>query len=94
MKKEYDFKKLKKREDANSRSKCCKIPIGLRVDGSILAALKDEAEKLGLPYQTFTSSILHQYVNNELIDKKTVGILKSFKASQLLKSTPNRTSFI
>lgn len=82
MKKEYDLNKLKRREKKPKVDKsAAKIPISLRLDGSVLAILRDEAEKLGLPYQTFISSILHQYSNNELISKKTVKILKDFKAS-------------
>ncbi len=51
-----------------------KVPISLRIDGSILAKLKNEAEGPWLPYQTFISSILYQYTNDELISKKTKGL--------------------
>lgn len=51
-----------------------KVPISLRIDGSILAKLKNEAEGQWLPYQTFISSILYQYTNDELISKKTKGL--------------------
>jgi hypothetical protein len=30
-----------------------KIPISIRLDGSVLATLKTEAERLGIPYQTY-----------------------------------------
>ncbi len=71
MKKEYDLKKLKKRTggvkvDPNA----AKTPISIRIDGNILATLKTEADRLGIPYQTFISSILHRYANAELVDKK------------------------
>ncbi len=82
MKDEYDLSKLKKREKISKSDKnAAKVPISLRLDGSILAELRDEAERLGLPYQTFISSILFQYAHGELVSKKTVEILKGFRAS-------------
>lgn len=78
MKKEYNLDKMTKRKgkvkvvaDAN------KVAISLRLDSSIIAGLREEAQKLGLPYQTLISSILHQYLNGELISKKNLDILKS-----------------
>jgi predicted DNA binding CopG/RHH family protein len=82
MKKEYELKSLKKRKGKVKVDKdVAKIPISLRIDGSVLAGLKDEAGRLGLPYQTFISSILFQYYNGELVSKKTVKILEDLKAS-------------
>ena len=82
MKKEYELSKLKRREKkVKSDKNAAKVPISLRLDGSVLAKLRDEAERLGLPYQTFISSILYQYVHGELVSKKTVDILKDFRAS-------------
>lgn len=82
MKKEYELKNLKKRKTKIKVDKdAAKVPISLRVDGSILSELKDEAQRLGLPYQTFISSILYQYTNDELISRKTVKILKDLKVS-------------
>lgn len=74
MKKEYDLKKLKPRPGA------AKVPISIRVDGSVLSSLKSEAERLGLPYQTHIGSLLHQYVHGELIEKKAVALLNKLKA--------------
>ena len=34
-----------------------------------------------LPYQSYVGSILHQYVNGELIETRTVEVLKKLKAS-------------
>ncbi len=70
MKKEYDLKKLKKRPgkvkvDLNST----KIPVSLRLDGAVIAALKTEAERIGIPYQTLMGSVLHRFATGELIDK-------------------------
>jgi predicted DNA binding CopG/RHH family protein len=76
MKKEYDFSKMKKRPgktlvvpDAG------KLPVSLRLDYRIISKLKDEAERMGLPYQTLINSILHMYSDGQLIDKKTVELM-------------------
>ena len=81
MKKEYNLKKLKKRPgkvkvDVNAT----KTPISIRLDGSILAALKTEAERLGIPYQTFVGSILHRYVGGELVDRHSPELAKLIKS--------------
>jgi predicted DNA binding CopG/RHH family protein len=82
MKKEYDLRKLKPRtERVKVNRDAAKVAISLRIDGSVLAALKTEAEQLGLHYQTYIGSILHQYAEGYLIDRKTIGILKKLKAS-------------
>lgn len=84
MKKEYDLKKLKKRPSKVIVDKeAAKIPISIRLDGSILASLRTEAERLGIPYQTFIGSILHRFANGELCDPKSIDIkeLISQKAS-------------
>ena len=81
MKKQYDLKKLKKREgDIKYDESATKVPISLRVDGSDLADIREEADRLGMPYQTLVSSILHQYVTDQLIERKTVEMLKKLKA--------------
>lgn len=81
MKKEYDLSKLKKRNKVKSDKSAAKVPISLRLDGGVLAHLKDEAEREGIPYQTLISSILHKFVNGELIDKKLEDLIKSLKVS-------------
>lgn len=80
MKKEYDLKKLKKRTgpvkvDKDSK----KTPISIRLDGSELAEIRTEAERLGIPYQTLISSILHRYVSGELVDRKSPDLRKLLK---------------
>jgi predicted DNA binding CopG/RHH family protein len=83
MKKEYDLTNLKKRPGKVRVDKsAAKIPVGLRLDGSDLALLKSEAERRGIPYQTLVGSILHQYLNEELIERKTVEVLKKLKVSR------------
>ena len=82
MKKEYSPKKLKPRPGAvKVDTEAAKVPISIRVDGSVLAFLKSEAERLGLPYQTYIGSLLHQYVGGDLIETKTVAFLKKLQAS-------------
>jgi predicted DNA binding CopG/RHH family protein len=80
MKKEYDLKKLVKRPgkvkvDANAS----KVAISIRLDGSVLAALKTEADRLGIPYQTHVGSVLHRYVHGDLVDEKAANLVKIIK---------------
>ncbi len=80
MKKEYDLKSLKKRPDkVRVESEAAKIATSLRIDGSDLAALKTEAMRLGIPYQTLIGSLLHRYVTGELVDKSTLSLAKKLK---------------
>jgi predicted DNA binding CopG/RHH family protein len=80
MKKEYDLKKLKKRPGPIKTSpEAAKIPISIRVDGGELAELRTEAERLGIPYQTWIGSILHRYVCGELVDRASPDLKKLLK---------------
>jgi predicted DNA binding CopG/RHH family protein len=82
MKKEYDLKRLKKRPGKVKFDKgAVKVPVSIRLDGSILAAIKTESERLGVPYQTLIGSILHRYASNELIDRRELDLVKSINAS-------------
>jgi len=82
MKKEYDLKKLRRRPGTpKSDPEAARVPISIRLDGSVLASLKTEAERLGIPYQTFISSVLFRFAHGELVDRKSVGLLKRLKAS-------------
>ena len=75
MKKEYNLRELKKRPGKVKASpEAAKTPISIRLDGSLLAELKTEAERLGMPYQSYIGSILHRYVEGELVDLKSVNI--------------------
>jgi len=75
MKKEYNLCELRKRPGRVKASpEAAKTPISIRLEGSLLAELKTEAERLGLPYQSFIGSILHRYVKGELVDVKAVNI--------------------
>ncbi|KYG65501.1 hypothetical protein AZI86_00015 [Bdellovibrio bacteriovorus] len=80
MKKEYDLKKLTKRPNPVKADKeAAKTPISIRIDGGELAEIRTEAERMGIPYQTLISSILHRYVSGELIDRSAPELKKIFK---------------
>ena len=80
MKKEYSLKKLKKRPGrVKTDSQVIKTPVSLRIDSAVLADLKTEAHRQGTPYQTLIGSILHRYIRGELIDRRSVEILKLVK---------------
>lgn len=80
MKKEYDLKKLKRRPGKVKVFKeAVKTAINIRLDGAVLAALQTEAHRMGIPYQTFIGSILHRYTANELVDKKTIDLLRRLR---------------
>jgi hypothetical protein len=75
MKKGYDLAKLGKRPgNVKVDPDAAKIPISIRLDGSVLADLRSEAERLGIPYQTLISSILHRYITGELVDPKAINL--------------------
>jgi len=75
MKKEYNLRKLRKRRGrVKVDSGAVKVPVSIRLDGAVLAELRTEAQRLGIPYQTFVGSILHRYVNQELIDPKSANL--------------------
>lgn len=61
MKKEYDFNKAK-RVDPNRVIKDPKIMISIRIDPNVVAQLRDEADALGIGYQTLISNILLKHV--------------------------------
>lgn len=47
-----------------------KKAITLRINENDLEKIKFEAEKEGIPYQTFITSILHKYTTHQLVDEK------------------------
>jgi len=53
-----------------------KKAITLRISENDLEKIKKEAEKEGIPYQTFITSILHKYITNQLIEEKYIERLK------------------
>jgi predicted DNA binding CopG/RHH family protein len=75
MKREYNLGKLKKRPGkVKTDPDAAKTPISIRLDGGILADLRSEAERLGIPYQTLISSVLHRYIKGELVDPKAIDL--------------------
>ena len=61
---------MKKRSGATKvYPEAAKIAINIRVDAIVVNDLKEEAERLGLPYQTLINSVLHGFVTGELVDK-------------------------
>ena len=46
--------------------------INIRLSGSDLEALRVRALRLGMPYQTLISSVLHRYISGELSDEQLV----------------------
>jgi len=82
MKREYDLKRLRKRAGTvKVDSGAAKSAISIRLDGSVLAAFKTEATRMGIPYQTLIGSVLHRYINGELMDKKVIATVKGFKSA-------------
>lgn len=80
MKREYDFKKMKKRPgEVKVYPEAAKTAISLRLDSAVLVELKTEARRMGIPYQTFISSVLHRFVTGEIVDKKTIEMAKFIK---------------
>jgi predicted DNA binding CopG/RHH family protein len=47
-----------------------RIPINFRILEDDLRQIKKEAQIEGIPYQTLMSSIIHKYLNGNLISKK------------------------
>ena len=81
MRKSYQLSELKKRSGTTKTdAAAAKVPVSVRIDAADLALLKNEAVRLGIPYQTLLGSIVHQYVTGELIEIKTVAMLKKLSA--------------
>ncbi|NOX25691.1 MAG: antitoxin [Deltaproteobacteria bacterium] len=65
-----------------------KKSISLRLKNNDLEQLKRRADTEGLPYQTLLSSIIHKFVSDQLVDKrsilKSIEILKASEVSRFL----------
>ncbi len=59
-----------------------KKSISLRLKTNDLELLKHRADSEGLPYQTLLSSIVHKFVSDQLVDKRSI-----LKSLEILKST-------
>jgi uncharacterized protein (DUF4415 family) len=75
MKREYNLGKLRKRPGkVKTDPDAAKTPISIRLDGTVLADLRSEADRFGIPYQTLISSVLYRYVQGELVDPKAIDL--------------------
>ena len=75
MKKKYNLGKIRKRQGkVKVDPDAAKTPISIRLDGAVLADLRSEAERLGIPYQTLVSSVLYRYIKGELVDPKAIDL--------------------
>jgi predicted DNA binding CopG/RHH family protein len=59
-----------------------KRSISIRLKNSDLYQLKLRADTEGLPYQTLLSSIVHKFVTDQLVDKKSI-----IKGIEILQSS-------
>ena len=59
-----------------------KKSISLRIKSNDLEQLKRRADAEGLPYQTLLSSIVHKFVTDQLIDKRSI-----LKSMEILKAS-------
>ena len=59
-----------------------KKSISLRIRNHDLERLKRRAEMEGLPYQTLLSSIVHKFVTDQLVDKRSI-----LKSMEILKAS-------
>jgi predicted DNA binding CopG/RHH family protein len=73
---ELDLSKFKRVDSKRVDPDAAKIPVSLRMDAADLVAVRDEADRLGIPYQTLIGSIVHRFVSGQLLDKKEVELKK------------------
>ena len=59
-----------------------KKSISLRLKNNDLEQLKRRADTEGLPYQTLLSSIVHKFVSDQLVDKRSI-----LKSIEILKAS-------
>ena len=59
-----------------------KKSISLRLKANDLELLKHRADSEGLPYQTLLSSIVHKFVSDQLVDKRSI-----LKSLEILKAS-------
>ena len=49
--------------------------VNIRIRRDELARLRERAEQVGLPYQSLIASVLHRYLNGNLVDVDSVKII-------------------
>jgi predicted DNA binding CopG/RHH family protein len=70
MKDEYDLSKMKRRYPVKVDPDALTIPINLRIHASNVCAIRDEADRLGVPYLELIEKVINQYANDIAKDKK------------------------
>ena len=69
MKDEYDLKSMKQRPKREADPDAVMVPINLKIHANDVCAIRDEADRLGVPYLKLIESVLHQYASDTLKDK-------------------------
>jgi predicted DNA binding CopG/RHH family protein len=70
MKDEYDLSKFKRINPSRVDPDAVMIPINIRIHANDVCAIRDEADRLGVLYLKLIESVLHQYANDLVKDKK------------------------
>src|SRR4051812_35837413 len=70
MKKEFNFKGAKR--GARITADTAKISVTARLDSDVVSWLRQEATRLGLPYQTLMNSLLKQSMNGSALTEQKV----------------------
>jgi predicted DNA binding CopG/RHH family protein len=70
MKDEYDLSKMKRRHPVKVDPDAVMIPINIRIHANDVCAIRDEADRLGVPYLNLIENILHQYANDIVKEDK------------------------
>ena len=69
MKDEYDLKSMKQSPKREADPDAVMVPINLKIHTNDVCAIRDEADRLGVPYLKLIESVLHQYASDTLKDK-------------------------
>ena len=69
MKDEYDLKSMKQRLKREADPDAVMVPINLKIHANDVCAIRDEADRLGVPYLELIESVLDQYASDTLKDK-------------------------
>ncbi len=70
MKKEYDFSKGKVRRGPIVNPKTAKVQTSIRLDYEVMEWAQQEAEKLGLGYQTFLNMKMREAMEKPTIEAR------------------------
>lgn len=57
------------------KAEVLKEAVSIRFDTSDLNKIKEEAERMGMPYQTLICSVIHRFVDGQLLDRKEVDLI-------------------